>query len=218
MFRFQHLCLTLFTASLVLSACGETPPANNTSGASAIPTKAPGTSAGSSTSTGSSSQSKGFPDSVKSIALTANQTFEVKGNLDEGQKITDLTWAANSSIACFPATQNSKFKANHNLFHTDLPSRSIMTIKLIPDNPDGPAMSLYAYQIGTTNYSVVPNLSSAVTCEADHINDRPVIGKVEDGTRSVSLNATTNPYNAVIGVTGVEGASGGYTLQITLEQ
>jgi len=215
---FQQLSFVLLASTLLLSACGDlttsNPSGSNTSGATAI---ASPTTGGSSTSSGSTS-TNGFPASVKSIALEANKTFEVKGNLDQGETITDLTWASNSSVACFPATQNNNFKAKHSLFHTALPPRSIMKIKLIPDDTSGAAMSLYAYQIGTTNYSVVPKLSSAVTCEADHIKDRPVVGKVEDGTRSVELNATTNPYNAVIGVSGAEGASGGYTLQITLEQ
>ncbi len=169
-------------------------------------------------SSGSQTSSTGFPAKVKKIVIEANKTFEVKGNLNEGEIISDLSWADRSSTACFPGTQFSKFKANHVLYHTALPPRSILNVKLIPDNPEGPAMSLYAYQIGTTNYSVVPNLGSAVSCEADHIRDRPVRGKVEDGTRSVSLNATTNPYTVVIGVTGVEGATGGYTIQLELEQ
>lgn len=169
-------------------------------------------------SSGSQTSSTGFPAKVKKVVIEANKTFEVKGNLNEGEIISDLSWASRSSTACFPATQNSKFKANHVLYHTDLPRRSILNVKLIPDNPEGPAMSLYAYQIGTNDYDVVPELSTAVTCEADYINDRPVRGKVEDGTRSVRVNATTNPYTVVYGVSGVEGATGGYTLQFELEQ
>ncbi|PKL77296.1 MAG: hypothetical protein CVV27_05955 [Candidatus Melainabacteria bacterium HGW-Melainabacteria-1] len=160
---------------------------------------------------------QGFPAEVKKIDTSANNTVTIKGNLDDGQVISDLSWASSSSIACFPATQNSKFRAKHLLFHTSLPPRSILKVKLIPTDTSK-AMSLYAYQIGTTNYAVVPKLSSAVTCEADHINDRPVVGKTEDGTRSVSLNATTNPYNVVIGVSGNEGVSGEFTLEVTLEQ
>ncbi len=164
------------------------------------------------------SSKNGFPAKVKKIEVEANKTFEVKGNLDNGEEISDLSWADRSSTACFPGTQFSKFRANHVLYHMDLPPRSILKITLIPDDTSGPAMSLYGYQIGTTNYSVVPELGSAVTCEADHINDRPVRGKVEDGSRSIRLNATTNPYNVVIGVSGQEGASGGFTLQVELEQ
>ena len=90
----------------------------------------------------SQAQSTGFPSKVKKIAIEANKTFEVKGSLDEGEVISDLSWADRSSTACFPGTQFSKFKANHVLYHTDLPPRSILNVKLIPDNPEGPAMSL----------------------------------------------------------------------------
>lgn len=231
MFRFQHLCLSLFAASLVLSACSATPGSStNTSGATVVSSPSPGAQTGNTSGatvvsspspgnqTGNSSQNGGFPDSVKSIALQANQTVELKGNLDQGQVISDLSWASSSSVACFPATQNSKFKAKHNLFYAALPPHSILKIKLIPDNPEAPAMSLYAYQIGANDNDLVPDLSSVVTCEADHINDRPVLGKVEDGSRSVRLNAINNPYRVVIGVTGLEAASGGYTLQLSLEQ
>ena len=92
-----------------------------------------------------------------------------------------------------------------------------MKITVIPDNEDD-NFSLYAYQIGTTNYSVVPDLSSCVSCEADHKWDYPKYGKTQDHTRSVELNATTNSYNIVIGVVGAEElSSGGFTLKIELE-
>lgn len=208
----RFLALLLGSSLLALASCGEA--AKILTDSSPLAKEV----AKAVTESQSGSSSTGFPAKVKALRVEANKTFEVKGNLSEGEVISDLSWASQSSTACFPATQNAKFKANHVLYHMDLPPKSILNIKLIPDNPEGPAMSLYGYQIGTTNYSVVPELSSAVSCEADHINDRPVRGKVEDGTRSLYFNATTNPYNVVIGVTGVEGATGGYTLQIELEQ
>lgn len=174
---------------------------------------------GSTSTSGSISSSKpsSFPASVKQVDLTANSKVSVKGTLESGVVMDDLSWASSSQNACFPATQNSKFRAKHVLFHTKLPPRSILNIKLIPDDTSK-AMSLYAYQIGATNYDVVPNLSSSTTCEADHINDRPVAGKTEDGTRKVTLNATTNPYNVVIGVSGNAGVTGGFTLEFELQQ
>lgn len=202
--------------SIFLMGCGEaTKLLGNANATGEAIAKAVEVSQGSTTQ---NTATKGFPSTVKKVVIEANKTFEVKGNLSEGEVITDLSWASLSSTACFPATQNSKFKAKHMLYHTSLPPRSILNVKLIPDNPEGPAMSLYAYQIGTDDYDVVPALSTAVTCEADYINDRPVRGKVEDGTRSVRVNATTNPYTVVYGVSGVEGATGGYTLQFELEQ
>ena len=56
------------------------------------------------------------------------------GDLAEGCKIYDMTWAARSSMACFPGTQNSKFSGNHIFFVTELPPYSDMLITLIPDD------------------------------------------------------------------------------------
>lgn len=215
--RISRFLPTVCACSILLFSCGElveSSPNPSTTGSSAIAVEVPSQNGSASSNT----STQGFPAQVKSVTLEANKTFEVKGNLADGDIITDLSWASLSSTACFPATQNSKFKAKHVLYHTALPRRSILNVKLIPDNPEGPAMSLYAYQIGTDDYDVVPALSTAVTCEADYINDRPVRGKVEDGTRSVRVNATTNPYTVVYGVSGVEGATGGYTLRFELEQ
>jgi hypothetical protein len=171
---------------------------------------------GSSTS-GSTSSSKGFPASVTAVESKANQVVSVKGNLDNGMEISDLSWASSSSVACFPATQNSKFRAKHVLFSTSLPPRSILKITAKPTD-ESKDLSIYAYQVGTNNFSVVPNLPSAVSCEAEHKWDYPKKDQVQTSARSVSLNATTNPYNVVIGVTGPAGASGEFTLEIELEQ
>lgn len=158
-----------------------------------------------------------WPEHVKEIKSEKGKTVSIKGDLKDGAFIEDLSWAANSAVACFPATQNSKFRGHHVLFHTSIPSKSIMKIKLIPDDA-GQDMSLYGYQIGTTNYSVVPNLASCVACEADHKWDRPKKGKTQDHTRSIDFNSIKHPYNIVIGVTGPkEAVSGGFTIEVELQ-
>lgn len=137
-----------------------------------------------------------------------NSTKAYQGNLNEGVYIHDLSWAANSSVACFPATQNAKFTGKHLFFVTDIPPYSTMDITLIP-NDKNTNMSLYAFQTGTSSSSMVPNLNSCVTCEADHKWDYPKKGKTQDHTRSVYLNAIKNPYRIVIGVAGAEGLDEG---------
>jgi len=158
-----------------------------------------------------------FPNNVTPVEAKPNATVKVKGNLSSGQIMNDLSWAWRSSTACFPGTQKSKFTGNHVLYSTQIPPHAIMNVILTPDNKNAD-FSLYAYQIGTTNYSTVPNLSSCVTCEADHKWDYPKKGRTQDHTRSVSLNAIKNPYNVVIGVVGSKGlSSGGYTLSVQLK-
>ncbi|PLX05053.1 MAG: hypothetical protein C0594_08290, partial [Marinilabiliales bacterium] len=158
-----------------------------------------------------------FPSGVKEIKPKPNGVVSVKGNLSQGKVISDLTWAWSSSNACFPGTQKEKFTGNHVLYHSKLPRRAIMTITVIPDEKNA-NFSIYAYSIGTTNYSVVPNLSSCVSCEAEHKWDYPKSGKTQNHTRSISLNAINNPYNVVIGVVGANGLkTGGYTLKVEIE-
>ncbi len=158
-----------------------------------------------------------FPAGVKEVKSEKGKKVSAQGKLEEGAPIEDLSWAANSSVACFPATQNERFRGNHVLYWTSLPPRSVMTITVTPDDPAAD-MSIYAYSIGTTNFAVPPKLASCVSCEAEHKWDRPKKGKTQDHTRTVKLNAIGNPYNVVIGVAGPKGVvSSGYTLSVDVQ-
>ncbi len=158
-----------------------------------------------------------FPVHVKEIKSIPNQTVTLKGNLSQGALMENLNWAWSSSNACFPATQKQKFTGNHVLYHTLLPPKAIMNILVTPDNKND-NFSLYAYQIGTTNFSTVPDLPSCVTCEADHKWDFQKVNKTQDHRRMVSVNSTTGSYQIVIGVVGANGLTdGGYTLSIEMQ-
>ncbi len=158
-----------------------------------------------------------FPSSVIKIDAKPNETTQVTGNLKTGKIISDLSWASSSSVACFPGTQNKKFRGNHVLYGFVIPPYSEVTITVIPKDKNK-NFSLYGYQVGTNNYSIVPNLSSCVSCEADHKWDYPKRGKTQDHTRSVFFNSIKNSYNIFIGVTGIEGLTeGDYTLKIELK-
>lgn len=157
------------------------------------------------------------PDNVHQIDAKPNEVTSYSGNLKDGALIEDLSWASTSSNACFPATQNTKFRGNHVLHLFQIPQYAEVTIKLIPKDKNA-NFSLYGYQVGTTNYSVPPNLSSCVACEADHKWDYPKKGQTQDHTRSIFFNSTTNSYNIFIGVAGAEGLTeGDYTLEIDLK-
>ena len=145
------------------------------------------------------------------------KTLAYKGDLADGVNIHDLSWASNSSVACFPATQNHKFTGNHIIYITEIPKYSKMWITVVPDDKKA-NMSIYAYTIGINNNSIVPNLSSCVSCEADHKWDYPKRGKTQDHTRTVYLNAINNPYKVVIGVAGADGLTkGSFVLKIKTE-
>ncbi len=141
--------------------------------------------------------------------------FQTTGNLNQGQKLNDLSWAWNSSVACFPATQSQKFTGKHVLYEFVLPAYSEVEIRLIPADRKA-NFSLYAYEIGVNSEAVVPNLPSCIRCEADYKWDRPWRGKVQDHTRLVkNILAINRPYKVIIGVAGAEGlAEGEYRLEI----
>jgi hypothetical protein len=154
-----------------------------------------------------------WPENVTEVKSEKGKKVEVKGDLSTGKPIEDLSWAANSSVACFPATQNEKFRGPHVLFRTSLPTRSEMFITVKPDD-DSKDLSLYAYSIGQGKPRVVPDLPSCVSCEAEHKWDRPKKGKTQDSSRTIRLNAIQNPYDVVIGVSGPKDATGAFTLSI----
>jgi hypothetical protein len=160
-------------------------------------------------------QAQEFTDIQLNIDWATHGGGQIKGDLNQGIKLEDLSWAWSSSIACFPGTQSSKFTGNHVLYSFDIPSHTEVEIQVIPENPKD-NFSLYAYMIGAGNKSLVPQLRSCIRCESDYKWDRPVRGKVQDHRRVVrNILALKNPYTVIIGVVGAEGLQeGAYTLQI----
>lgn len=158
-----------------------------------------------------------WPSHVKTFEPVKGRTVQVKGALENGAPLEDLSWAWNSSNACFPSMQASKFSGHHVFFATQIPRHSVMTITLIPDDA-AQNLSLYAYMQGPTFFQLPSALHHCVTCEASHKWDRPWKNKTQDHTRSVEVNAIANPYNVVIGVTGPSAAiKGGFSLEVTVK-
>lgn len=165
-----------------------------------------------------SQTAKSWPAEVKVIESKSNDTVSAEGDLSAGKTLDDLSWAWSSANACFVSIQSHKYSGNHVLYATTIPPRSIMTIKVVPEDTNA-NFSLYAYSIGTNDFYVVPELPRSVTCEADHKWDRPWKGKTQDHTRWVELNAIGDPFNVVIGVAGPRGvASGKFKLEISVKQ
>lgn len=159
-----------------------------------------------------------WPSTVTAVQSKANDSVTVSGDLAKGAIMEDISWAASSSNACFPATQNLKFRGNHVLFATTIPPRSILTISVTPADANGD-LSLYGYMMGAREYRVVPDLPSCITCEADHKWDRPWKGKVQTSERKIEFqNPTQNTYNIVIGVTAPKDVTTGqFNLKIKLK-
>ena len=158
-----------------------------------------------------------FPSQVKNVDVQPNAVTEYSGDLSDGAFIEDLSWADRSSTACWPGTQNAKFRGHHVLHGFSIPPYSELTVTLIPKNKNA-NFSLYGYQVGANNFVVPPQMTSCVSCEADHKWDRPRRGQTQDHTRSIFFNAIKNPYNIVVAAVGGEGqTSGAYTLKFDLK-
>lgn len=156
----------------------------------------------------------GWAPGITGIEAKSGSVVEVKGNLSAGKPV-DLKWAASSQVACFPATRFDNFRGNHVFYGFALPKESVVTITAVPDDPKTD-VNLYAYSIGTTDFKTLPpNVPSVTSCEAGY----DAKGASNPGVaEKVTLNATTNPYNVIVGVAGPKGVTaGGYTLKVELK-
>lgn len=152
------------------------------------------------------------------LELVPNETVEFSGSLEQGVVMPTLSWAWNSSVACFPETVAAQFRGKHVLYLVDVPRYSELEIKLIPDDKSAD-YSLYAYQAGyITEDNLVPNLVRCIRCEADYSTTYRYANRVQDHTRTVrDILAINNPYQAVIAVVGPPGLEEGtYKLQINM--
>ena len=140
-----------------------------------------------------------------------SQTFT--GNLSEGKIISDLSWAWNSSMACFVETAKNQYKGNHVFYQIDIPDHTTIDIYLTPTNSND-QIALYGYSKGAGDKTIPPNISSCVSCEADPSNSNGAT----TGDRHIYLNAVNNPYSIIFGVAGAEGVtSGAYTVEIVVQ-
>lgn len=152
------------------------------------------------------------------VELDPSGSTIVTGNLSQGHTMNDLSWAWNSSNACFPATQQKKFTGHHVLYATILPKYSEMEVTVTPTNPKN-NFSIYAYEVGVNNESVVPNLPRCIRCEVDHKWDRAHVGKTQDHSRTAKhLVALNNAYKVIVGVVGADGLTAGdYSLEFSVK-
>lgn len=145
------------------------------------------------------------------ILPNGSQTFT--GNLSNGEIVSDLSWAWNSSMACFVETVKDQYKGNHVFYQVDLPVNSTMDIYLTP-NSSSSQIALYGFSKGANSTDIPPNVTSSVSCEADPSNSNGAT----TGNRHIYFNAINNPYSVIIGVAGAEGVlSGGFEIEIVIE-
>jgi hypothetical protein len=160
-----------------------------------------------------------YAQQITKLEPQPDKTLAWAGTLENGIIMEDLSWAWNSSVACFPQTQASKFRGKHVMYLVDVPRYSELEITVVPSDKSE-NYSLYAYQAGEiTEENLVPNLSSCIRCEADHKWDRNYVNRTQDHTRTVrDILAINNPYQALIVVVGPEGVEESeFQLQIAMK-
>lgn len=154
--------------------------------------------------------------SATALSVESGKTTSVKGKIDGGVQL-DLSWAANSSVACFPATSFDQFDGAHVMYHFDLPRYTTATVELVPSGANVD-LNLYAYSVGATSTVLPPNVPSCVSCEASYGTNNINMRYNPGGSEKVELVAINNPYRVFIGVAGAQKLmKGSFELKVTLK-
>jgi hypothetical protein len=159
-----------------------------------------------------------WPAGVQQVTLS-DGAAKIPGNLTSGKKLCTLDWADNSSIACFPGTENTHFTGNHVFYalKDGVPPKSKVTVKVTP--APGVDVNVYGYWNGTDDFYTPPFLPGVGACEASYplaVGTPANPGEVETITFQ---NPGNNPYNYFFAVAGHDGlTSGAYTVDVTVEQ
>lgn len=140
--------------------------------------------------------------------LNENQSYA--GDISRGEVI-DLDFAHESTMACWTETEDQNFSGPHQFFALNMAANSTLTVRL--DSQPEVDANLYVIQVGTTIFTLPPDLLTAVTCEAAYpMSNDSNPGEVD----SAAVTTFNNPYNVIIGVAGAQGhESGGFVLDVT---
>ncbi len=136
------------------------------------------------------------------------------GDLADGA-CSNLDFASDSDVACFPPTQNAAFQGNlvHYALTEPLPPNSTATIEVIP--AAGVDVSLFVYTTATTSFFVPPYVPSVSVCEASYSTAAGNPGASEWITVT---NPTGSSYNVFFSVAGPAGVTAGaFTVKVTVE-
>ncbi len=148
---------------------------------------------------------------VYDIKVKANKTLTYNGDLAQGIKILDLSWATKKNVNCFSEMYNEKFSGNQIVYSAQIPANYVMSVLAIPLQKET-KLSLWTLQLPPTSTEIIPFSDSCMDCFADYKLS-------ENKTRAIEFEASPKPYKAVIGVAGNNGvAKGLFELKITLKE
>lgn len=157
---------------------------------------------------------------VTLVTMPANSNVgEIKGNINEGTTIP-LRWAEQSNVACFPGTRFEMFDGNMVFYRVAMPAASSLKITVTPE--EGKQVSLFAIRQAAASTATPPNITSAISCEANYpiyanMGGGKVVRNADTGIRKVEYISVNSPYSILIGVAGAKKATdGAFTMQIEI--
>lgn len=151
-----------------------------------------------------------FQNNVSSISIGN----DIEGDLSQGEILSDLGWAENSGVACWPGNEHVNFMGSHVFYSAPQEPHTLFTATVTPTSADVD-VNLYILQQPEGNNEVPPDVTSVVSCEVSF----PQSTDSNPGEQeSTSVTAIERSYFNIIGVAGPQGVvTGGYTLTISTE-
>ncbi len=153
---------------------------------------------------------------VFEIEVAVGEPITVEGNLSKGERMEDLSWAAYSNVACFPATRFVEFQGNQVFYSVYIPQGTILKATVSPQGAKKQRINLYGY----IDYEgKLPPLESCRSCEAGYERYAGTPNLKKPGQpQSISIEqAVRKGYTALIAVSGAKGVEEGeYTLTVEL--
>ncbi|MEO0898081.1 MAG: hypothetical protein AAFY71_16850 [Bacteroidota bacterium] len=102
---------------------------------------------------------------VEDLNSAPANTSTIQGDLSSGEVMTELDWAANSSVACFPATRFIEFQGNQLYYKAEIPQGKEMVITVTPTG-ERKRINVFGYiDFDGTN---TPPVNSVISCEAGY--------------------------------------------------
>lgn len=136
-------------------------------------------------------------------AITVGDSYSIMGNVEDGEVMDDLSWAALSNVACFPATRFNEFEGKQLFYAVDIPQGSELIATVTPTG-ERKRINIYGYiNFDGTN---TPPLSVITSCEAGYeiYTGTPDLTKPGEAQSISFAQAVNKDWTALICVSGAK--------------
>lgn len=162
-------------------------------------------------------------DPTPNIAVEAIPAFAVggeairSGNVSTGILLDDLSWAAQSNVACFPGTRAIEFEGKQVFYSVTIPQGAELIATV---TPTGARKRINIYGYINFNGSNTPPVSSVLSCEAGYelYVGTPDLTKPGEPQSISFAQAVNDGFTALIVVSGARDVEeGDYELKVELK-